>query len=412
MKNKNMNSRNIFLIGAGFSKYFFNLPLNNEIDILEKIKKSLDIDFSKHKKFLSIDFTKYNNNSSSGYLNEKNDIVISFSLFLLVIHFLENKIKLSEKLLESLKWILNDDKEIKNIDKMFDLNNNYTKIKNLLIKFYFYLDKTEIIFTPEENEIIDIISNILQNNKKDINKIIKHKISFSSIVSWIEFEIKELKNKKSVSSYYLINSKFDLFKYTIFFFLNALFKEKKELREKKKLNDMIDLLKGSLVINFNWDNELEYNIKNNKIPLVYSFLEYSQSEIEDSVLLCKIHNSIKEFNIIYPSIIKNTSNELFEIDKYISIYDDLTRTSYNNQKINIFIIGMSLRYYDEVFLYKLKSISAHLRLEFDFHLLDYKNNEKENIVSSENIFYKRFSYSDFSEVIEYILKIKKESAYD
>ena len=207
---------NIFLIGAGFSKYFFNLPITNELvhimnlnieDTMKKITKYDSVSFD----VLDID----NLNNLYVYYDQKTqeDIIIHLILFIFISILLKENFK-----------------NVKNLS---------TKEKNFIDEFYRYIEEVlcdrtllyAIKFTlisinnNDEEEIWSGFADLLHkfNNSNILNSFFNvfkkiFKINFSDLSSLISFEEWDLNNIKSMDIYLQKNEYIQIIRMSLYLF--------------------------------------------------------------------------------------------------------------------------------------------------------------------------------------------------
>ena len=372
---------NIFLIGAGFSKYFFNLPITNELvhimnlnieDTMKKITKYDSVSFD----VLDID----NLNNLYVYYDQKTqeDIIIHLILFIFISILLKENFK-----------------NVKNLS---------TKEKNFIDEFYRYIEEVlcdrtllyAIKFTlisinnNDEEEIWSGFADLLHkfNNSNILNSFFNvfkkiFKINFSDLSSLISFEEWDLNNIKSMDIYLQKNEYIQIIRMSLYLFLKNIFNNNNFDSDEKKreFNTFINNISESLLIDFNWDK----TIINHSKEKIYN-LDLDNTKIisnNNLIYYCKIHNSIDDFNIISPTFIRQKIDiEIEKMERYIRCYlNNFPNLQKDNHKIYCYLIGISLEKYDEIFIYKLNSLFKNHNIHFVLFKIN-KDKDNKNTIDS------------------------------
>ncbi len=403
---------NIFFLGAGFSKEFFDLPLNNEISdiLISELKKYIlkNNEFNllpnyEYENYFSINNKK--NNNHDNYINLFNysyNKILYFIIFISIILLFENTLILNQNNNEEMinfieeikkKWLSYKNEDFSNYIKIF-LNKFLDEIEH---------NEEELAKLCNIRIVIDEFINKNIVKIKDIMQIFDSNFSnISFFFSRIEFLEQKIKNIKNVLTYMEQNEILEIAKISIYYFIKIILNqnnEKKICNTKVLLDNFIENLntKESIIINFNWDTKLD------------SYLEKKNINIKHH----KIHNSIDDFNIIMPTLLRtNKEKEISELENFIENFIKNTFLEF----LNIYFVGISLTYYDEIFLQKLLDHSLNKELQVNYIYFCYKgSNHKDNCQKNNEKFkflnFKIECYKDFKKVNS-IIKNKNKLKLD
>ena len=325
----NYEKRNIFIIGAGFSKHFFNTPTQNELitNILNNYLKSLNKDTINIESYMEMpsenanykdclvyglpliyyifDYWKLSNIYKEDDENTKSLNIINKLFKKLIIKYIELKLISGNDLANNYEKDWSFPEEIDNLEgrQSFIISNIYNQIMNI------------------KNELIMLINEI----KKFDNDIEIISTKILKTILWNDNNNNEIELK--TINFYIWKS------------IEYLLKDKKP-NDLIKNNKLLKVLENSIIINLNWDNNIElFFLENNKRnnlevldPNKFNF--FKDNSLYNKTIMMKPHSSSDQ-NIILPSYFKNFSEFNFKFFK--KIFENIKREDVKN---NIIIFGL------------------------------------------------------------------------
>ena len=319
-----MSKRNIFIIGAGFSKHFFDTPIQGELitGILKKYLILLEKDIKNIESYVDI---------PSKNTNYEDALVYGLPLIYYIFDY----------------WKLNNiyERDDENIASLNTINKLFKKIiiEYIELKLISENNSSNVCREDWSSEGIDnlegrqgfIILNIYNKiiNVKDelillINEIIKFDNDIEIISTKILKSILWSENKNNEIELKTIN--FYIWK-SIEYLLKS--NNQKSLIRNKKL---LEVFKKSIVINLNWDNNIELLFAENnkgkhlKILDPNNFDFFKDNSLYDKTIIIKPHSSFDQ-NIVLPSYFKNFSEFNFKFFK--KIFDNIKKEDIKNNVI-------------------------------------------------------------------------------
>lgn len=386
---KKTKKANIFFIGAGFSKYFFNLPLTNELwgTIITDVKKSIKCIMEYNHKNENLVFDSISELDIEKDFNKNISLVQDCLFFISLIMLIKDNVY---------SWFSKSTLKNENdsfYEKIFETT-TIKKLKDIILIINKHLnDNTFDIFFYSQialQKTFEIISKINEYNNI-INAIIEELedriINFSQFCSLISFEELVLNNLKSLNIFWEKTESLLLVKIMLHFLLKKIYSKCDFINKKKKMQfeKFIKIIKPSLLIDFNWDN----SIKKHSFEKTCSYEVFNKrkTNIKNTILHCKIHNSINDFNIVSPTMFRQRMEMEMEIlDKYINLYiDSITEINNDELEINLYFLGVSMSYYDEIFIYKLSSIFKDKKINYCFFDWNENINTQDNNTTKRSI---------------------------
>lgn len=384
---------NIFLLGAGFSHNFFNCPLTK--DLIPMMKKYINESFEEIDKYKKNNYNSFTDIQHNIEVNSAK-VINSYVLIIMLLNYWDYNISQEEKKFS-----------IFNI-KLFNDENTHIDISSSL--YDYYVLKDSLVDTNDEGLVNEIEFKIFEDVSKiicDSAKVIDDKIdemncNFTNICSKLLFNIESLEKMQEMATHIYYKKWYDLFYIAIRFFLRDAFSNITKIKDDEKLKKFLNLLGGSLIFNFNWDNNFKNFILENSSYEMSD--EYYEEINENKILYVNIHKTTDDFLLILPtSYRKDFKKEIYEFRSRIESYISKVSKSISNN-FNIYIIGMSMDDYDSIFMFEIfdifsKNNSINLSVTYFYYgKNDIKDAPITKYLSRKNI----IKYENFEKIINYI----------
>ncbi|MGL6124957.1 MAG: hypothetical protein ACRC1F_00495 [Metamycoplasmataceae bacterium] len=379
MNNNSENTKNVFIIGAGFSKHFFNLPIQ------EELLKNLLNDYLKNLHLIN-DI----NNKKNSYLhilekdeNFKDEIVYGFPLIYYLCDYWkmkfifepENELSLNVEIIEKLfsELLL----EYVNLRLVKSSNDHKPKSSKTI-------DEVEDGHIEEDNltpkQVIKIYEEIIKIKSKII-MIVDEILKFDNDIEIIATKI--MKTLSWNNNYY-DDQKYRTIKHFIWVSISKhLFIKNDNEKAIAQEKSIFEILKNQIIIVLNWDTKIESLFKKNNdynvlvISEINNLIFFNQTRKNnnfDKTIIIKPHFESGD-NLVFPSFFRNFSEFNFRFFK--NIFDEIK----SKIKIkNIVFFGIGFNKADSYIYHQMFNL-MHLDKKFKATHIYYKNNE--DAISSE-----------------------------